>query len=185
MILSDHQILAARARGQIKIEPFDEKRLGTNSYDVSLGKMLSFYVNEVLDAARPNEVETIEMSKEGFEMKPWKLYLGVTEEYTETHGYVPWLDGKSSVGRLGIYVHITAGRGDVGFMNHWTLEMVAVQPVIIYPGMPIGQLTYFETGNVMVSYDQKKSAKYNGQRKEVPLPMPSMMWRNFGGGNFK
>jgi dCTP deaminase len=103
--------------------------------------------------------------------------LGVTEEYTETHLHVPFLEGKSSVGRLGIDIHATAGKGDVGFCNYWTLEISVKQPVRVYAGMPIGQLIYFEVrGTIGTLYGQKASAKY---RERTALPVESMMWRNF------
>jgi len=110
---------------------------------------------------------------------PGQLYLGVTEEYTETHGYVPFLEGKSSVGRLGIDIHSTAGKGDEGFCNYWTLEMSVKVPVRIYAGMPVGQLIYFEiSGAVRRSYSQKKSAKYRTISRH---PTPSRMYLNFTG----
>jgi dCTP deaminase len=101
----------------------------------------------------------------------------VTEEYTETHKHVPFLEGKSSIGRLGIDIHATAGKGDVGFCNTWTLEISVKQPVRVYAGMPIGQLIYFEVaGEILTPYNTKKNAKYNGQ---TSLPVESMMWKNF------
>ena len=119
MILSDTAILAAIDCGDIVVEPFDRDRLGTNSYDVGLGKNLACYIDEVLDARVHNHVERFEIAPEGIVLEPGKTYLGVTEEYTETRRYVPFLEGKSSVGRLGIDIHATAGKGDVGFCNHW------------------------------------------------------------------
>jgi dCTP deaminase len=108
---------------------------------------------------------------------PHRLYLGVTEEYTETHAHVPFLEGKSSVGRLGIDIHATAGKGDVGFCNTWTLEISVRQPVRVYHGMPIGQLIYFEIkGEVATAYNHKASAKYNSRTDK---PVESMMWKNF------
>ena len=107
---------------------------------------------------------------------PGKTYLGSTLEYTETRSFVPFLEGKSSVGRLGIDIHATAGKGDVGFCNHWTLEISVSQPVRVYAGMPIGQLIYFKVeGEVEVDYQSKSSAKYN---QRTPKPMESMMWKN-------
>jgi dCTP deaminase len=89
---------------------------------------------------------------------------------------VPFLEGKSSVGRLGIDIHATAGKGDVGFKNNWTLEISVRQPVRVYKGMPIGQLIYFVVeGVVDTPYDKKKSAKYN---KKTIKPVESMMWKN-------
>ena len=176
MILSDKEILKFIAQGDIVIEPFRRESLGTNSYDVRLGKHMAMYKNRVLDAKKHNEIEPIEIPESGIELQPGVLYLGVTEEYTETHAHVPFLEGKSSVGRLGIDIHATAGKGDVGFCNNWTLEISCVQPVIVYPGMPIGQLIYFKVeGEIENYYNKKKNAKYN---KKANRPMESMMYKN-------
>ncbi|MCL8000562.1 dCTP deaminase, partial [Brucella sp. 21LCYQ03] len=123
--------------GTIIIEPFDRACLGTNSYDVHLGKYLATYRDRVLDAKKHNEIYHFEIQEGGFVLQPNTLYLGVTLEYTETHKHVPFLEGKSSTGRLGIDIHATAGKGDVGFCNTWTLEISVAQPVRIYAGMPI------------------------------------------------
>lgn len=177
MILTDKKILEAIDRGEIVIEPFDRTALGTNSYDVHLGKYLAVYKDRVLDAKKHNRTELFEIPEEGYVLHPGTLYLGVTEEYTETHNYVPFLEGKSSIGRLGIDIHATAGKGDVGFSNTWTLEISCTQPVRIYKGMPIGQLIYFLIdGEVENYYNRKQSAKYN-QRTDKPVE--SMMWKNF------
>lgn len=189
MILSDHQILDRLKMGTIKIEPFRRECLGSNSYDVHLGSVLGVYVTDpgeifalgserpkLLDAKETHHLAFYHIAETGFVLMPGVLYLGVTEEYTETHGLVPWLDGKSSVGRLGVRIHATAGRGDAGFMNHWTLEIDCVQPVRVYKGMPIGQLTYFTTGPVDVPYNNKAFAKYN-QRSSMPVA--SAMHLNF------
>lgn len=176
MILSDKQILAAIERGEIVIEPFDRDALGTNSYDVRLGKYLATYRNRVLDAKAHNEIELFEIPEEGFVLEPNTLYLGVTEEYTETYTTVPFLEGKSSVGRLGIDIHATAGKGDVGFCNTWTLEISCSQPVRVYHGMPIGQLIYFRVdGDIENYYHKKQNAKYTARTDK---PVESMMWKN-------
>jgi dCTP deaminase len=177
MILSDATIRAAMADGRIVVRPFRPECLGTNSYDVHLGPYLAVYRGAALDARRPNPVKEFRIPKEGFVLVPGQLYLGVTEEYTETHGYVPFLEGKSSVGRLGIDIHSTAGKGDEGFCNYWTLEMSVKIPVRIYAGMPVGQLIYFEiSGPVERSYSAKRSAKY---RRVSSHPTPSRMYLNF------
>jgi len=176
MILTDHAIRDAIECRDIVIEPYDETRLGTNSYDVRLGKTLAQYDAEELDAKKHNTITPFEIPEEGFVLRPGTVYLGVTEEYTETHKHVPFLEGKSSVGRLGIDIHATAGKGDVGFCNHWTLEISVAQPVRVYHLMPIGQLIYFEiNGEVDTLYSTKPSAKYN---KRSNKPMESMMWKN-------
>jgi dCTP deaminase len=176
MILSDKKILELIGQGEIVIEPFDPACLGTNSYDVHLSRYLAVYVDEVLDARKHNKIREIVIPKEGYVLEPGKLYLGVTLEYTETHTCVPFLEGKSSIGRLGIDIHATAGKGDVGFCNTWTLEISCVQPVRIYAGMPIGQLIYFQVeGEIQNYYNRKSSAKYN---ERSIRPVESMMWKN-------
>ncbi len=177
MILSDKKILEEIERGNIIIEPFKRENLGSNSYDVHLGKWLGIYKDDILDAKKHNKIDIFEIPEEGFILLPTKLYLGVTQEYTETYNYVPFLEGKSSIGRLGIDIHSTAGKGDEGFCNTWTLEISVKQPVRIYAGMPIGQIIYFKLdGKVEVSYNKKSSAKYN---KRTEYPVESMMFKNF------
>ncbi len=176
MILTDSRILEEMAKDTIKIEPFTREDLGSNSYDVHLGKWLATYIDAELDAKKHNKIDYFEIPDEGFVLQPHSFYLGVTEEYTETHAHVPFLEGKSSTGRLGIDIHATAGKGDVGFCGNWTLEISCKQPVRIYKGMPIGQLIYFPVeGEILVKYNQKKNAKYSGQPN---MPVESMMWKN-------
>jgi dCTP deaminase len=176
MILSDTSILQAIETQDIVIEPYDRACLGTNSYDVHLSKHLACYIDDIIDAKKHNQVDRFQIGEQGIVLHPGKTYLGSTVEYTETRLYVPFLEGKSSVGRLGIDIHATAGKGDVGFCNHWTLEISVSQPVRVYAGMPIGQLIYFMIdGKVEVDYSAKASAKYN---KRTPQPVESMMWKN-------
>lgn len=176
MILTDKQILAEIEKGTILVEPFKRDCLGTNSYDVHLGRYLATYRDEILDARAHNKIDVFEIPEEGIVLRPETLYLGVTVEYTETHAHVPFLEGKSSVGRLGIDIHATAGKGDVGFCNTWTLEISVTQPVRVYHGMPIGQLIYFEVkGGIENYYNTKEGAKYNSR---TIAPVESMMWKN-------
>ncbi len=176
MILTDKEILKEIADKSIVIEPYDASCLGTNSYDVHLGKHLATYIDEVLDAKKHNEIKHFDIPEEGFVLQPGILYLGVTDEYTETHKHVPFLEGKSSTGRLGIDIHATAGKGDVGFCNTWTLEISVSQPVRVYAGMPIGQLIYFKIeGKIDNLYNSKPNAKYNTR---TTRPVESMMWKN-------
>jgi dCTP deaminase len=176
MIFTDKKILESIETREIVIEPFRPDCLGTNSYDVHLGKHLATYRSTVLDARQHNTIEHFDIPEGGIVLQPGRLYLGVTEEYTETHNSVPFLEGKSSTGRLGIDIHATAGKGDVGFCNHWTLEISVAMPVRVYAGMPIGQLIYFKVdGEIENFYNRKASAKYN-QRSERPVE--SMMWKN-------
>lgn len=177
VILSDAEILKQIEQKNIIIEPFDTKYLGSNSYDVHLGHTLAVYKDAILDAKKPSIVTYFDIPKEGFVLQPDRLYLGVTKEYTETLKHVPFLEGKSSVGRLGIDIHATAGKGDIGFKNYWTLEISVKMPVRVYADMPIGQIIYFETkGQVITPYYLKNTAKYN---EKSNLPKESQMWRNF------
>jgi dCTP deaminase len=177
MILSDLRIIEYVRKGTIVIEPFNKECLGSNSYDVHLGSTLAFYEDMLLDAKKHNKIEHFEIPEEGFVLFPNCFYLGVTEEYTESHMHVPFLEGKSSTGRLGIDIHATAGKGDIGFCGHWTLEISVKQPVRVYKGMPIGQLIYFPVdGEIKTKYNQKKNAKYSEQPNR---PVESMMWKNF------
>lgn len=177
MPLSDSAILAAMDRGEIKLDPFRRSCLQPNSYDMHLGRTLVTYTNVALDAKEQNKSSAVEMSDNGHALFPGRLYLGVTEEYTETAPFcVPYIDGKSSIGRLGLFVHVTAGGGDAGFKGFFTLELVVVQPLIVYPGMPIAQIRYEPlVGEVQTPYGRATS-KYQGQ---PGVPVPSMMWKNW------
>lgn len=180
MLLGDAAIRKAIAEGDIVIDPFDERCLGSNSYDVHLAPTLLVHTDLPLDARKTPATTELEIHESGLQMQPGKLYLGATEEYTESRHAVPFLDGKSSGGRLGISIHVTAGRGDVGYCGHFTMELWVVEPVIVYAGMPIGQLIWFETTPVDVPYDKKASAKYNVRGRQArPMPLASKMWRNF------
>ena len=176
MILSDTKIRQLIEAGDIIIKPYDDSCLGCNSYDVHLSPHLRVYTSDILDARAHNQTRDITIGDEGFVLQPGVLYLGSTIEYTESHKHVPFIEGKSSTGRLGISIHATAGRGDVGFCGHWTLEITVPQPVRVYAGMPIAQLIYYVVdGEVAVPYNKKQSAKYSDQGEK---PVESMMWKN-------
>lgn len=178
MILSDTLIKEAISKGDIIIEPFRLECLGSNSYDVHLGTTLAIYIDSELDAKKTHKLHYFEIPEDGFLLQPGQFYLGVTEEYTETHKHVPFIECKSSIARLSLFIHHSAGKGDVGFCNHWTLEISCIKPVKIYPGMPIAQLIYFTIGEegVEIPYNQKQSAKYTQRTNK---PVESMMWKNF------
>ena len=156
MILSGHEI-KRQLNTNIVIEPFDESKLNPNSYNLSLHDELMIYEEVVLDMRKANRVRRITIPPEGFVLQPNQLYLGRTVERTETRNLVPMIEGRSSVGRLGLFVHVTAGFGDVGFCGFWTLEMFAIQPVRIYAGVPICQIFYHE---IHGSFEEYCSDKY-------------------------
>lgn len=164
MILSGDEI-QRRQGTDIVIDPFDPARLNPNSYNLTLHDEVLVYEEIVLDMRKPNRVERITIPPEGLILNPNQLYLGRTCERTETHNLVPMIEGRSSIGRLGLFVHVTAGFGDVGFCGYWTLEMFAVQPVKIYPGVPICQIFYHQIHGDITEY---KSNKYQHNRDIQP-----------------
>ena len=171
MILTGNEI-KAQMGGNIVIEPFDERLLNPNSYNLRLHNELLVYEEIVLDMRRPNRFRRYVIPEDGLVLNPNQLYLGRTVERTETHNFVPMLEGRSSVGRLGLFVHITAGFGDVGFCGYWTLEMFAVQPVRVYPGVPIAQIFYHAVQGAISEYT---SDKYQNNHDI----QPSLMFKDF------
>lgn len=171
-MLTKNEIIAQHDAGNIVITPWDPASLGPNSYDVRLAPELMIYKEIVLDAKRDNRTKTYTIPEEGLVLKPGILYLGKTVEYTESYDLIPMYEGRSSVGRLGIYSHVTAGFGDIGFKGNWTLEISVVQPVRVYPNMRIGQLYWHKPeGEIQGNTYQ---GKYQGSRDIVA----SRMWRD-------
>jgi dCTP deaminase len=155
MVLSGQEI-KRQLGSNIVIDPFDESRLNPNSYNLTLHDELMLYEEVVLDMRKANRVRRVGISREGLVLQPNQLYLGRTVERTETHGFVPMIEGRSSIGRLGLFVHVTAGFGDVGFCGYWTLEMFAVQPVRIYAGVAICQIFYHDIHGEYTAYQSDK-----------------------------
>lgn len=171
MILTGQEI-KAQLGTNIIIDPFDESRLNPNSYNLCLHDEILVYEEIVLDMRRPNRHKRYRIPPEGLVLSPNQLYLGRTVERTETRNLVPMLEGRSSIGRLGLFVHITAGFGDVGFCGYWTLEMFAVQPIRIYPGVPICQIFYHTLQGEVTEY---QSGKYQ-RNQDI---QPSLLYRDF------
>jgi dCTP deaminase len=160
MILSGKEI-EKRIDSDIFIDPYDRSRINPNSYNLSLHDELIVYTENTLDMKRDNPYQKIQIPAEGLVLEPNRLYLGRTVEFTETKGLVPMLEGRSSVGRLGLFVHVTAGFGDVGFKGYWTLEIFCVQPIRIYAGVEICQIYYH---SIEGGYENYSSGKYQGNR---------------------
>ena len=155
MVLSGLEI-KRELNKEIFIEPYDESRLNPNSYNLRLHNELVVYDCDVLDMKVNNRTKSLIIPPEGLVLKPGVVYLGRTVEHTKTLKYVPMVEGRSSVGRLGFYIHVTAGFGDVGFSGYWTLEMTCVQPVRIYSGVEICQIFYHAIqGDYSTSYNSK------------------------------
>jgi len=171
MILSGREI-QAKLGDEIKIEPFNPSQLNPNSYNLKLHNQLLVYQDPILDMKKENKAEKIIIPPEGYLLESGKLYLGRTLEYTSTNHYVPMLEGRSSVGRLGLFVHVTAGFGDVGFSGFWTLEMFCIHPIRIYPEVEICQIYYH---SLQGKYDLYISGKYQ-HNKGI---QPSMLFKDF------
>ena len=171
MILSGKEIQRELGK-RIFIEPFDPSRLNPNSYNLTLHDELLVYDSPVLDMKKPNPAHTIRIPESGRRLEPGRLYLGRTREFTRTEGFVPMLEGRSSVGRLGLFIHVTAGFGDVGFAGYWTLEIFCVQPIVIYPGVELCQI-YYHT--IQGDYEPYRSGKYQNNQGI----QPSLLYRDF------
>lgn len=160
MVLSGREI-ANNLGKKIVIEPFSEDQLNPNSYNLRLDAHLRVYDSNTLDMRVENTSSPLEIPEEGLLLEPHRLYLGRTVEFTATDDYVPMLEGRSSIGRLGLFVHITAGFGDVGFRGYWTLEMFCVQPIRVYAGVEIAQIFYH---TIEGEYDPYSSGKYQNNQ---------------------
>jgi dCTP deaminase len=171
MILSGREI-KRRLGKDIFIDPFDQRQLGPNSYNLRLHNELMLYETPMLDMKEKPVVSTVTIDPEGYVLQPGILYLARTVEHTRTLNCVPMLEGRSSVGRLGLFIHITAGFGDVGFSGYWTLEMFCVKPIRIYPGVEIGQIFYH---TIEGDFDQYSSNKYQNNQGI----QPSMLYKDF------
>lgn len=171
MILSGKEI-KKRLNSDIKITPFNENQLNPNSYNLKLHKDLLVYDEHILDMKKPNIAHQVTIPDEGLVLRPNTLYLGRTVEYTETDNLVPMLEGRSSIGRLGLFVHITAGFGDVGFKGFWTLEIFCVQPIKIYPNIEICQIFYHTIEGEFFKYVSNKYQNNSGVQ-------PSLLYKDF------
>lgn len=171
MILSGKKI-KEKLGSEIIIEPYNEKQLNPNSYNIRLHDQLLVYTNPLLDMKSPNPTKQITIPQTGLILEPNVLYLGRTVEYTKTTNFVPMIEGRSSIGRLGLFIHITAGFGDVGFNGYWTLEMFCVHPIKIYPNVEIGQIFYHNIDGEFTPYI---SNKYQNNTSV----QPSLLYKDF------
>lgn len=178
-MLTANEIKIQREYGNIKIDPWDPWCLGPNSYDVHLHNELLVYRDYILDTRADNRVERVVIPDTGLELEPGKLYLGRTVEYTETKNLVPMYEGRSSMARLGVLSHISAGFGDIGFRGCWTLEIVNLngwKKVKVYPWMRIGQLYWHRPEGYI-------SKEYEGKYQDSGDVMSSQMWRDRENGH--
>lgn len=167
MILSGNAIRDAVERGDIVIDPFDPRRVGPNSYDFALGDRCLQYTADELDTRQPNQTAERHVGPEGLLLAPSRVYLWNTAEIMGSTRYVPIIRGRSSVGRLGLFIDITADLIDIGSINAWTLQLHAVCPVRVRPGMLIGQVTFWHVeGHVEL---------YSGKYGHLESPVASLV----------
>jgi deoxycytidine triphosphate deaminase len=171
MILTGTEIRKQVLSKKIHIKPFIEENLNPNSYNFRLGNKLKIYTSKVLDPSKKNKFKEITIPKEGFILQPHKLYLGHTIEEMGSDFFVPTMQARSSVGRLGLYIYLNSGLGDIGFKKQWTLELQAIHPLKIYPGMKIGQMLFWKP--------RGKIKLYNGKYKDSIGPQTSQIWKDF------
>lgn len=142
-MLTGEEIIRRVKDGEIVIKPFDETNVNPNSYNITLADELLVHIDDTLDCKKESAVKKIKIPKEGYTIVPNVLYLGRSNEYTECDNYVPLLSGRSSIGRIGLTTHLSAGCGDAGFKGTWTLGITCVTPTKVYPNMEIGQIYFF------------------------------------------
>lgn len=160
MLLSGLEI-EKRLNKSIIIEPYNKNQLNPNSYNLRLHEKLLVYTDEELDMSKQNATKEITIPPAGLVLEPGILYLGRTIEYTETYDLIPMLEGRSSTGRLGIATHVTAGFGDIGFKGYWTLELFCIQPVRIFAGVEICQISYHP---IIGDYKTYENGKYQNNQ---------------------
>lgn len=171
MILTGNEIAKQVSKGRITINPFNEKQLNPNSYDFRLGNKLKIYKNLALDPKKKQETETITIDKNGFTLMPNKIYLGHTFETMGSNHFVPIIKGKSTIARLGLFIHVTADLIDIGSINEWTLQLHSVEPVLVFPEMLIGQVTFWTVKGKIKLY----TGKYQGSKG----PTESKIYKDF------
>lgn len=143
MILTGQQIAAAVAEGSVVISPFSRAQLNPNSYNYRLSPSLQVHRTRVIDISADHPVDEITIPGGGIVLEPERVYLGSTMEKIGSEHYVPSLIGRSSLGRLGVYLQVSADLGNLGAVHQWTLEIVVCQPIRIYAEMIAGQVSFW------------------------------------------
>ena len=181
MILTHDDIIGAIEKGDIVIDPFNFDAIGVNSIDMHLSPFI-VTLEGIIEVRFPPDLTYKEIGADGLTLWPNRVYLASTTERTKTRKHVPIMHGKSSIARLGISVH-DAGFGDIGFEGHWTLELTVAQPVRVYAGIPICQLSFHEPKSLPTeTYMQRKQSSYKDAWND-PKPQPSKLWQKLRGAD--
>lgn len=171
MILTGNEIAKQVAAKRIMIEPFHKSHLSTNSYDLTLGDTYLRYTEKILDPAKMPKHRVHPIPKKGLVLKPGEFVLGHSAERVGSDHYVPIIHAKSGIARLGLFVHVTADLIDIGSKGNVTFQFYATLPVRIYPGMKLGQVSFW------VPYG--KIALYRGKYQGSVGPQPSQVYKDF------
>lgn len=171
MILTGKEIAKEVKKGRIHISPYSEENINPNSYNFRLGNSLKVYTGETLDPKIENPFKEMVIPKEGFLLSPNQLYLGHTIEEMGSDYYAPTMQARSSVGRLGLYIYLNSGLGDIGFKKQWTLELHVIHPLVVYPGMKVGQMLFWKP--------QGEISLYKGKYANSSGPETSQIWVDF------
>jgi dCTP deaminase len=155
MILTGAEIRNQVQEGAVTIRPFSPDQINPNSYDFRLGDTILQYSAGLLDARAANPTSACRIPKEGMVLERGRFYLGHTAETMGSNFFVPIIRAKSSIARLGLFVHVTADLIDIGSVNQWTLQLYPVHSIIVYPGMRIGQITFWKTYGRIDLYNGK------------------------------
>lgn len=177
-ILLKDEILNEKNDNRIIIEPFNKNNIGPNSYDVRIDTVLMVYdfsQMQYLDCKKENPIKHINIPEEGYVLQPGILYLGNTIESIGSDWYIPMYEGRSSMARLGIESHRSAGFGDIGFKTQWTLEITVIHPVKVYPRMRIGQIYFHKVNQNYINLENLYQGKYLNQSG----PQPSLSYKDF------
>jgi dCTP deaminase len=154
MILTGSEIIKMLKAGRITIEPFNADQLNSNSYDFRLGTQLGVPVLQRGSV----EFDIIRLAPTGFVLQPKTMYLAHTQEVLGSNTYAMRLTGRSSLGRLGLFLQVSADLGHTGSCHQWTLEIVAAMPLRIYPTMRIGQISFWKNYGLPQLYKEGYSA---------------------------
>lgn len=173
MILTGNKIKKEINNKRIMIIPYDPNQISTNSYDLRLSNELIIYTNDELDPKKENESKIIKIPKNGYLLKARKFYLGASLEIINSNNFIPIIHAKSGIARLGLFVHVTADLIDIGYTGRITFQLFPVNDIFVYPGMKIGQVTFWKPKGKISLYQ----GKYNNSLK----PQISKSYKDFKG----
>ncbi|MEV0830195.1 dCTP deaminase [Nonomuraea rubra] len=176
MILTGQAIIAEQAAGRIVIEPFEPELVNPNSVNYRLGPTLRLHRSRVIDPLGDHPTHEIVIPETGIVLHPHRVYLGITLERIGSEHFVPSLIGRSSLGRLGVFLQVSADLGNLGAVHCWTLEIVVVQPIRLYPGMIVGQVSFWVPAGPIRPYDG-----HFGSFSTAVTPPPRLLTSSAGG----